>query len=146
MPIPQITVFLEDRPRALHDLLDLLAAGGINIRALSMAEPRDYGAMRLIVSDHAQAMRVMTEARLPVREVPVLAAEVPDRPGGLAQIVRLLAERGIDIHYCYAFFTRHEDRAWVILRVQDPAFAASVLARNGVRTLEPADLESFGDG
>lgn len=143
MAIRQITAFLEDRPRALHEMLELLAAGQINIRALSMAETRDYGVLRLVVSDHARAVEVLTRAGYPVREVPVLAAEVPDRPGGLSRVVQMLADRGVDIQYCYAFFTRQQDSAWVILRVADPDFAAAVLTRNNVRVLSDADLAAL---
>ncbi len=144
MPIQQITAFLEDRARALLDLLELLAAADINIYALSMAETRDYGAVRLIVSDHSAALAALAAAKVPVREVAVLAAQLPDRPGALARVVSTLAERGIDIHYCYAFFTRGDSAAWVILRVADPEFAASVLQRDGVRILQEQDLAALG--
>ena len=145
MTIQQITVFLEDRPRALLELLALLARGGINIYALSMADTRDYGVLRLIVSDHAAALKVLDEAGIPVREISVLAAQVPDRPGGLAEVVAMLAERGVDIQYCYAFFTRPVATAWVIFRIADPAFAASVLARNGINVLDQGQLVGRGE-
>lgn len=140
MAIRQITAFLENRPMALLALLDRLGAAGVDLYALSMAETRDYGALRLIVSDHAAALREVTAAGFPVKEVPVLAAQIDDRAGALAAVVRALAERGIDIHYCYAFFTRCRDSAWVILRVADPDFAAAVLGSQGVRVLEEEDL------
>ena len=140
MAIQQITAFLENRHGALLELLNRLAAADINIHALSMAETRDYGALRLIVSDHHVALRALAELGIPVKEVTVLATQIPDRPGALAQVVGLLAERGVDIHYCYAFITRFSDRAWVIFRVAHPAFAGAVLHEQGLPLLNDEDL------
>ncbi len=146
MTIQQITAFLENRPQALLELLERLGQAEIDLYALSMAETRDYGALRLIVSDHDKALGVLADAGIPVKEVPVLAAQIEDHAGSLAHVVRALAQRGIDIHYCYAFFTQQRDQAWVILRVADPSFAASVLVEHGVRVLTEESLEDLCAG
>ncbi len=142
MTIEQITAYLHEGPGAMVGLLDRLAGRGIDIRALSVAESRERLVIRMIVSEHREAMEALATAGVQVSEVPVLVVEVPDNPGGLARVMELLAQREVLPRYVYAFFTRPGERAWVILRVEDPDFAASILTKEGIRLVEREDLDS----
>ena len=56
---------------------------------------------------------------LTVRLTDVIAIEISDTPGGFASALNVLKDRDVEIEYAYAFISRDEGRACVILRVDD---------------------------
>jgi hypothetical protein len=135
MKVSQITVFLENKKGRLADVTEALARRGVNIRAASIADTIDYGLLRLIVSDPVQARQALAEAGFSASETEVLAVEVEDRPGGLASIIRCLADAGINIEYLYAFVGKSGEKAIVVLRSEDTDRAREVLQKNNVTLL-----------
>src|SRR4030067_2260323 len=103
MEVEQISVFLENKPGALAEVTRILGEEGVNIRALSLADTKDFGILRLIVNDNEKAKEVLGQRGLTVRKTEVVAVEVPDRPGGLADILKILSEAGLNVEYLYAF-------------------------------------------
>ena len=97
MKVKQISIFIENKPGRLLKVTRTLADAGINIRALSVADTVDYGLMRLIVDDYVMARDVLAEASVTVALTDVIAAEIPDVPGGLNGVVEILSEAGINI-------------------------------------------------
>jgi hypothetical protein len=140
MRVSQISVFLENKSGRLAEVTRALADRGINIRALCIAETIDYGVLRLIVSDPAAATAVLGERGFTVTETEVLVLEIPDRPGGLAEAIARLADRGINIEYIYAFVTKSGENANVVFRLEQVDQAASVLADAGFRILAGEDV------
>lgn len=140
MTTKQVSIFLENRAGRLADVTTLLGENGVNIRALSLADTADFGILRLIVNDPDKAVGLLKKGGFTVRETEVVAAEVPDRPGGLAGLLRLLSAEQINVEYMYAFVRSPAESAIMIFRFDDPAKALEVLGRNGVRTLPGKDL------
>jgi hypothetical protein len=103
MKVEQISIFLENKPGALAEVTRILGDSGINIRALSLADTKDFGILRLIVNDNDRARQVLDQKGFTVRKTEVVAVEVPDRPGGLADILKSLADAGVNVEYLYAF-------------------------------------------
>jgi hypothetical protein len=132
MWVKQISIFLENKSGRLAAVTRLLADHGFNIRALSIADTSDFGILRLIVNDPARAYQVLKDAGFTVSETEVLAVEMPDRPGGLAGVLDLLNEAGINIEYLYAFVSKSAENALVLLKVENLEKAAGVLTANGV--------------
>ena len=81
MKVEQISVFLENKPGALTEVTRILGEAGVNIRALSLADTKDFGILRLIVNDNEKAKAVLVARGFTVRKTEVVAVEVPDRPG-----------------------------------------------------------------
>ncbi len=106
MKVSQLSVFIENKSGRLADVTRTLADNSINIRALSIADTIDYGLLRMIVNDPAAAKSALTKAGFTVALTEVLAIEVPDRPGGLAGIIDILAESGTQ-HRVYVCVCRH---------------------------------------
>ncbi len=140
MTAVQISVFLENKSGRLAELTRALSEAGINIRALSLAETIDYGVLRLIVDRAEEAKAVLASAGFTVTETQVIAVEIPDRPGGLAEIVDSLTRRGLNIEYCYAFVAKRGDNAVVILRIDDAARAIKTLTEGGARVLGDVEV------
>jgi len=135
MKVEQISIFLENKPGALEEVTRVLKDADINIRALSLADTSDFGILRLIVNDIDTAEKVLHANGLTVRRTPVVAVEVPDRPGGLHSILELLSKKGINVEYTYAFVERSGENALIIFRFDRIDEAIDVLVENGVTIL-----------
>lgn len=143
MKVSQLSVFIENKSGRLADVTRALADADINIRALSIADTIDYGLLRLIVNDPVAARNALSVAGFTVTLTDVLAIEVPDKPGGLAGIIEILAETGINIEYMYAFVGTSGEHAIVVFRIERLDEAIATLQRKGVRILTGDELHSL---
>ena len=144
MSVKQISVFLENSAGKLSEMTELLASGNIDIRALSLAETRDFGIVRLIVSDTDAAEKTLREGGFMARSTPVLAYAVPDEPGGLNTLLAHFNRAGINIEYMYAFLGGPgTDHACMIFRVGDTREAEKKLAGAGLRAISQEELEKL---
>ncbi len=132
MTVDQISVFVENTPGKLVEVLETLAAADVDLRALSIADSTDFGILRLIADKMDKALSVLREAEYITTVNKVIAASVEDKPGSLARILRLLSDAGISVEYAYAFITHEPGRALVIVRVEDNKTAIDALTKNGV--------------
>jgi hypothetical protein len=136
MKVEQISVFLENKPGALADVTRILGEAGVNIRALSLADTKDFGILRLIVNDNEKAKTVLGARGFTVRKTEVVAVEVHDRPGGLAAIMEILADAKINVEYLYAFVQQSGQNAIIIFRFDETDRAIAVLSERNVPILE----------
>lgn len=135
MKVKQISIFLENKAGRLAEVTRILGEGQVNIRALSLADTTDFGILRLIVNDNARALKILKDNGFTVGETEVIAVEVPDRPGGLAGILAILADGGMNVEYMYAFVERSGENAIIIFRFDDIDAAISLLQLRGVKVL-----------
>ena len=119
MALQQISVFLENRAGQLAEITGVLAENGIDLRALHISETSDYGVLRLIATDSAGAEKVLKENGFLVSVTPVVAVSVPDRPGGLGELVGMLAAEDINIAYAYSYWPLHTGKVIVVIKVDD---------------------------
>jgi len=143
MKITQLSVFLDNREGVLADLTEYLGASGINIRALSVAESRDFGVIRMIVPDPSRAADLLGRKGYNIQKVEVLAVRVADEPGGLGKALRVLADEHLNVDYLYTFLDKLGDHAVVILRVDNLDFARAVLMSEGFRLLSQEDFSAL---
>jgi hypothetical protein len=140
MKVEQISVFLENKSGRLADVAEVLAGSGVNIRALSLADTTDFGILRLIVSDTEKAKKVLRDNGFTVGKTEVLAVEVSDRPGGLATILNVMKDNGINVEYMYAFVQKSGGNAIIIFRFDELDKAIETLQRAGIRILKGEDV------
>ena len=105
-----------------------LAQAEINIATLSLADTSDFGIVRMIVDDHARGCEVLSAAGFAVRETDVVTATVPNRPGGMAELMAKLDAAGADIEYSYAYALGDGDGAILVFRFKDNALGEAALA------------------
>ena len=136
--LKQLSIFLENRKGRLKEVTQVLAEANVNIRALALAESAEFGILRLVVDNPEKARSVLSASGFTVKEQDVFAVEVPDRPGGFYQVVRLLTEADINIDYTYAF-VGGRDSAILIFKVPDELFekALEVTEKGGIKLVEP---------
>ena len=135
MKVEQISVFLENKAGRLAEVAKILGDNGINIRALSLADTTDFGILRLIVNDRAKAKAVLKEAGFTVGITEVIAVEIEDRPGGLARVLQVLADNGINVEYMYAFVEKSGNKAVLIFKFENLDRAIEVLQKAGITIL-----------
>lgn len=145
MSINQLSIFIENKQGALARITDILAGHSVDIRAMSLAETQNFGVLRLIVSDTEAAAAALAEHNTVFHLTKVLAAAVPDKPGGLASILKILSDNNIDIMYMYAFLAVSRSHATVVLRISSSKrdSAAAILASFGVRILGEEDIRKL---
>ena len=116
MKVEQISVFLENRAGRLAEVTRTLAENNVNIRALSLADTSDFGILRLIVTDNEKAKEALKAKGFTVGRTNVVAAEVGDNPGGLHNILEMLAVGNVNVEYMYAFVTQSGHNAVLVFR------------------------------
>jgi hypothetical protein len=135
MSVPQLSVFVENQPGHLADALGTLARGGVNVLSFTIADTTDYGILRLVVDKVEEAKVLLETAGYEVAEHPVVCALLPDRPGALAAVVRLVSESGLDIEYVY-----QGARDSLLLRTEELEGLEKLLIDGGFSVLGPEDL------
>ena len=140
MKIQQVSLFAENKPGHIAAPIRLLAQEGIDIRSLYLADTQQYGIMRMIVSDWEKAAAILQSQGFTVKVTEVLAVEVADRPGGLADILEKLDGTGINIEYMYAFPNACDNRAILIFRFSDLDAAIARLQAAGINLLASDEL------
>jgi hypothetical protein len=140
MKIQQISLFAENKPGHISSPIRLLAREGVDIRALYLADTQDYGILRLIVADWKKAAALLEAHGFVAKVTEVLAVEVPDGPGGLADILDALVGSGVNIEYMYAFPYVRGDRAILIFRFNDPDAAIERLQAAGINLVASEEL------
>ena len=143
MAIKQIAIFVENRPKALSQTVNLLASVNVDIRAFSVSETQDFGIIRMIVSDIDAARDALTRDNHICVVTEVVGVKIPDSPGSMAKVIGLLAQNDINIEYVYAFIGNSGKSAWVVLRVADNEKAESLLAENGFELFTDEDVHSL---
>jgi len=135
MNIKELSFFMANRPGSMAKITQMLAEKKIDIRALSLAENGGYGVLRLIVRNPDEAESALKEAGVNVLKNDVIAVSVADRPGEFSRAVQALAEASVNIEYMYAFLSRNDGEAVVILRTDNLQAASAALTAQGVRLL-----------
>ena len=144
MPIiKQISIFVENKPGRLKAMTHILKDNNIDILAISIADTKDFGILRLIVNDPEKAVKALSDAECTVKLTDVLAIKLEDKPGGLAKVMDTLFDNGISVEYMYAFFSKQDGQAAVILRVDENTKAAEVLQSAGINLLTSEIIEKM---
>ena len=134
MSVKQISVFLENKPGQLNRMTKVLADKNINMRAISLAETKDFGIVRLITDDVIEATNVLKEADFIASLTPVLVYSVPDTPGGLNKLLQAFSEAEVNVEYMYAA------PRYMVFRVANTEKSESAVAAKGYKSLKQEDL------
>ncbi|MGM0653201.1 MAG: ACT domain-containing protein [Bacillota bacterium] len=141
--IKQISVFLENKSGRLIRVAQALGENKINIRGLSIADTSDFGILRMIVDQPDKAINVLKENEIMATVTEVIAMEVPDTPGGLAEVLTYMEEAAINIEYLYSFIEKPTTNAIIMMRVERINDALEVLKKNNVPIVGGDRIYSF---
>lgn len=130
----QISVFLDNIPGVLEKFTNVLMENNVNMRALTVAETADFGILRMLVDNEEKCLQVLRDHNYLVSETEVIAVEIPDKPGALHKISKVLSDEDINIEYIYSALVK--DQAIIILRVDNNQAAIKALKNNDIKVIE----------
>ena len=133
MAIEQLSVFLGNRPGRILNVSRILGDNGIDIKAISIAESKDFGVLRLIVDKLDLALKVLRDASFSAEITHVVAVEIPNVPGGFAHVLEEIDKAGFNVEYMYGFTEWHSNDALIVFRFEDPKAATEALTAAGLK-------------
>jgi hypothetical protein len=131
----QLSVFIANEAGRVSEVTNALGEAGINIRGFSVSDSADYGILRLVVDKPADAHEVLKRAGFTVRDTGVICIDLPDYPGGLAAVLRIVSEAGVNIEYVYSLIG-----TYVVLNVADVDRAVALLKDRPVRLVSQEEI------
>ncbi len=140
MKVKQLSLFLENKPGSLSRPVKLLAKAKLNILTLSIADTAQFGILRLVVRDWERAKRLLEHEGFVVKVSDMVAIEVADEPGGLADILETLEKTGVNLEYMYGFTLKKEGKGVLAFRFDDPDRAITALQKKGINPVRSVDL------
>ena len=140
MKVKQLSLFLENKPGTLSRPVKLLSKAKLNILTLSIADTQQFGILRLVVRDWEKARGVLEKNGFVVKVSDIVAVEVADEPGGLAEILETLEKAQVNLEYMYGFTLRKEGKGVLAFRFDDPDRAIAALRKKGINPVSSVDL------
>lgn len=122
MNVQQLSVFIENKAGRLTEVAEVLGAAGVNIRGFSVSDTAGFGIVRVVVDDPLRGREALAGAGFTVRTSEVLCIDLPDKPGGLAGVLRRVSDAGVNIEYVYSLVS-----TYVVINVADIDQAVSLL-------------------
>lgn len=141
MKLKQIVISIENSPVRLYNVIKAMSEAGINLRAMNLVDTGAFGQLRLLVSDVTKARRILMEMNIPAFVNEVVAVEIDDKPGSLANIMLPLMEADIRVKFMYAFIGTSIGKAVMIFRFSNNDKAIDMLQGNGVRILDATSFD-----
>ncbi len=138
--VRQISVFMDNKPGQLSGVMEIIKESGINVRALSLADTKDFGILRIIVHDTEKAVDALKDAGYAVTVNEIVAITIPDSPGQLSRVLEILGKDNVNLEYLYAFTGASDRAVSFVLRVNDNNAAAASLTKGGIIQLTENDI------
>jgi len=135
MKVQQLSVFIENKAGRVSEVSDILGAAGVNIRGFSVSDTADYGILRLVVDRTEQGMAALKAAGFTVKENDVICIDLPDKPGGLAGVLKIVSDAGVNIEYVYSLIA-----TYVVINVGDADRALQLLKDQPVRLVSHEEI------
>jgi hypothetical protein len=146
MPIPQVSVYLDNRPGSLSEAMAQLDRNQIKVFALSIADAGEYGLVRMVTEDPAKATTVLEDAEYNLaksrKNTEVTAVFITEQDK-ISKITKILADGSINIEYAYSSAVHVDGKIALILRASDIENAEKILKANGVTVLSLAEIKKY---
>ena len=144
MPIPQVSVFLDNHPGSLSEVMAQLDKNQIKIFALSIADKGEFGMVRMITDNPAKATRILEDAEFNLakakKNVEVTVVLITDKDQ-MSRITKVLGDNGFNIDYAYSSAVHFDGKFALVLRVNDLEIAEKTLKQNNVGTLSLDEIK-----
>ncbi len=143
MYVKQISVFMENRPGRLAAITKVLKDNNIDIRAINIADTTDFGILRMIVNDPAEAERVLRANSMTANVADVIAISIEDNIGAFSDVITLLKDKDISIEYIYSFIGEKSSKAVIIVKTNDLENSVAALKAGGVKVLSGKEVNEL---
>ncbi len=142
MELAQLSVFVDLKQGSIAELAELFGREGINFRALTLSDTKDFGILRFIVDDSDKAEEILRANHFIVVVSEVVAVEVEDKPGALGEVYRILDQKKIKVDYMYAFSQGPSNKAVLVFSFENNEEAIKSLREHNVRVLSADKVQS----
>jgi hypothetical protein len=146
MPISQVSVFLDNHPGSLSEVMAHLDRSGIRIFALSIADAGEFGLVRLITEDPEETSRILEDAELNLakskKNTEVIAIQITEKDK-LSKITKILGDNGINIEYAYSSAVHVAGTIALIIRTIDVERTEATLRKNGVSPMSLDEIRKY---
>lgn len=132
--VNQLSIYTENRRGAMRAITRILAEANIDINGFVTNDSAEYGTVRMLVSDSAKAAQLLSDSGYLLRQIPVIAVEIPDVPGSLDKLLAVIDRAYISIDYLYATFDRESGGPIIVIRSGDLEELESLLEMSGFRS------------
>ena len=132
--IKQIAMFLENKEGQASGCCKILKEAGVNLLALSIADTKDFGILRILTEDNAKALQALRAAGYLSSEVELVGVEVPDQAGALSDLLIALGEGGVNVEYMYSY-AEADGHAKIAFKTATPEKAVALLQSVGANVL-----------
>lgn len=137
MKVSQLSVFIENKAGRVSEVTDILGEHGVNIRGFSVSDTADYGILRLVVDKPDEGLSALRGAGFTVKESDVVCINLPDEPGGLAGVLKVVSGAGVNIEYVYSLIS-----TYVVINVADVDRALQLLRDQPVQLVSQEEISS----
>ena len=146
MPIPQVSVFLDNHPGSLFDTMSQLDKNKIKVFALSIADAGEFGLVRLITEEPQKTAKLLEEAEFNLakskKNTEVTATFISEQ-NPLSKITKILGDGGINIEYAYSSAVHLDGKVALILRPSNVEQAEQMLTAAGVAVLSLDEIKKY---
>ena len=112
----ELSLRLQNTPGALARVCKVLSDERVNVLALSV---ESGGMLRMVVDNHVHALGSLRDRQYVVEQRDVLYVHMPNGPGGLETVGRLLADAGVNLEYVYGSALEEHSMAAIVVGVPD---------------------------
>ena len=146
MPIPQVSVYLDNRPGSLSEAMAQLDKNGIRVFALSIADAGEFGLVRMVTEDPVRATTVLEAVDYNLakskKNTEVTAVFITEEDK-ISKITKILADGGINIEYAYSSAVHVDGKIALILRASDLENAERILKEKGIMVLSLEEIKRY---
>jgi hypothetical protein len=146
MPIPQVSVYLDNRPGSLSEAMAQLDRNQIKVFALSIADAGEFGLVRMITEDPEKSTKVLEDVDFNLaksRKNTEVTAVFIGEEDKISKITKILADGSINIEYAYSSAVHVDGKIALILRASDVENAERILKANGITVLTLAEIKKY---
>ncbi|MCW4044984.1 MAG: acetolactate synthase [Candidatus Bathyarchaeota archaeon] len=144
MHVQQVSVFLDNRPGSLSEVMNHLDKRQIKIFALSIADAGEYGLVRMVTDDPEKATKILEDADFNLakskKNIEVVAVLITEK-ATMSNITQILSKSGLNIEYAYSSAVHTDGKFALILRVNDLNKAEQILKENNIATLTLQEMK-----
>ncbi len=132
--IKQIAIFLENEEGKASACCKVLKEAGVNLCALSIADTREFGILRIITDDNEKALKALRGAGFLASQVELVGLEVPHETGALSNLLIALGDGGVNVEYMYSY-AEVDGHAKIAFKTGEPEKAITILEKAGAKIL-----------
>ena len=146
MPITQVSVFLDNHPGSLFDVMSQLDRNKLKVFALSIADAGEFGLVRLVTEDPVKAAKFLEDADFNLakskKNTEVTAVFMSEKDT-LSKITKILGDGSINIEYAYSSAVHVDGKNALIMRTSNIEKTEQVLAANDIAVLSLDEVKKY---